>query len=381
MFTKILGIAGIIMVSVQGKPTGPFGVGTMSYHLIDKSREESRSKDSSHRFRELMVQVWYPAETTGLQEPQPYVSDRLAAFIEKKSTEKKSWFFGSGYIGVGVNTHSYRNAPISCKQNKYAVLVFSPGYGCPCHTYTSLLEELASHGFVVFGVNHTYTSDPVEFPDGRIIELHPEAFLQDEAAIRFHDLQFVLDEIQRIDEHDTHEILTHHLDMDHIGIFGHSMGATVALELGQKDVRCKAVIALDGMIQKQEVYTKPLMIMYNSEQGTFAYNDRHAPKLDLVSIFDAMKKTVGELCRAALNDVFEIQWKAHHMTFSDYFLLTHQAKDHEREMQNLEQVKLLMTEFFMVHLAGNSKEAFVSRLSEPANDPWRAHYVYLHNKV
>jgi len=268
----LLIVGGICMNKAHDfiKPTGGYVVGTVQYHLVDKTREEPRAHDANHPHREILVQVWYPAQAVeALEERVPYVSSSLADFIKKKAPEKEGWFFGSGYIGVDVTTYSYAHVPVASQEKTYPVILFSFGFGVPCHSYTSVLQELASQGFVVFAVNHAHTSDPLEFPDGRIMELMPDAPMVDEVALRYQDLCFVLDEIARINEHDTKGFLTHRLDVDHIGAFGHSIGAASVLELDQKDARCKAVVAMDGMVKTSftdpnalmEPRAKPVMIM------------------------------------------------------------------------------------------------------------------------
>ena len=41
-------------------PTGPFPIGRVGYHWVDRSRPEPHSPDPAAR-RELMVYFWYPA--------------------------------------------------------------------------------------------------------------------------------------------------------------------------------------------------------------------------------------------------------------------------------------------------------------------------------
>jgi hypothetical protein len=42
-------------------PTGPYEIGTLTYHWVDTQRGEVFSPDA-HARRELMVQIWYPGE-------------------------------------------------------------------------------------------------------------------------------------------------------------------------------------------------------------------------------------------------------------------------------------------------------------------------------
>ncbi len=235
---------------------------------------------------------------------------------------------------------------------------------------------MASHGFVVFAVNHAHTSDPVEFSDGRIVELAATDPAIDEDELRYQDLSFVLHHIKRINTHDDKGIFTDRLDLDRLGAFGHSIGAASVLELDQRDERCKAVVAMDGMVKKgytdpdvvMEKRRKSLMVMYNVEQGTFSKDDKVSVHFDLGEVLRKMKEAVGRLRHDSQNDFYDVQWKGHHMTFSDYFMLTNVTEDHEREMQNLKNVKILLIKFFNVYLKGYSKDDFIQGLERSAED-------------
>src|ERR1700739_627160 len=63
-------------VSLQTPPlTGRFPVGTMSLRLTDRSR---RDPSSPSGVRELMVQFWYPAQSTRGHAVAPYVPTQVA---------------------------------------------------------------------------------------------------------------------------------------------------------------------------------------------------------------------------------------------------------------------------------------------------------------
>lgn len=66
------------------KPTGPYAVGTTMYHVIDTSRKNEFSEDSEHPYRELMVQVWYPAQGAAADVlPVQYAPDAIHYWKEK----------------------------------------------------------------------------------------------------------------------------------------------------------------------------------------------------------------------------------------------------------------------------------------------------------
>ncbi len=54
-------------------PTGPYAIGSLTYHWIDAYRAEIFTVDPNDR-RELMVQVWYPARANASAPRAPYLS-------------------------------------------------------------------------------------------------------------------------------------------------------------------------------------------------------------------------------------------------------------------------------------------------------------------
>jgi len=69
-----------ILISVfrLPRPSGPYAIGTVTYHWVDTARAEMFTADPTDR-RELMVQLWYPAVESSASAPRaPYVQDGAA---------------------------------------------------------------------------------------------------------------------------------------------------------------------------------------------------------------------------------------------------------------------------------------------------------------
>jgi predicted dienelactone hydrolase len=98
-------------------PTGPYKIGTALFDWVDTSREEAWVAGSAHP-RELVVQIWYPADSTEGLKTAPYVFD-LARI--KASLEQDWPAFPT------LQTHALVGAKLSAAQRKYPVLVFSHG--------------------------------------------------------------------------------------------------------------------------------------------------------------------------------------------------------------------------------------------------------------
>ena len=118
------------------------------------------------------------------------------------------------------------------------------------------IEELVSHGYIVVGIDHPYTSAQVTFPDGHGVayEANPEFDTSEElyqynvqgVGIRAADASFVLDTLTQWNKHDPNQLLEGKLDLDCVGIFGHSYGGATTAEALAQDDRFKAGLSLEG---------------------------------------------------------------------------------------------------------------------------------------
>ena len=117
------------------------------------------------------------------------------------------------------------------------------------------MEELASHGYIVIAPTHTHGSAITVFPDGRIIFHDPDTLIGEGEILRqtglrlgeqwTADLQFLLDYLESEAENRT-GILFQKVDLERIGLFGHSTGGGVIFNLCHIDERCQAALGLDA---------------------------------------------------------------------------------------------------------------------------------------
>lgn len=153
------------------KPAGPHPVGVRSFELVDASRPGVLLAKPGEP-RRLLVRVWYPAGDVSGREPAPYFSEK----------EADTTGAGMGSL-VGfppfftfvkhVTTNSYPDAPILAGPTRRPVVFYSHGYTSFLSQNTVLMEHLASHGYIVFSVQHTYDASPTVFPDGDVAPIDP----------------------------------------------------------------------------------------------------------------------------------------------------------------------------------------------------------------
>jgi platelet-activating factor acetylhydrolase isoform II len=231
-------------------PTGKYKVGRMSIQLTDQNRFEVYSTERKDKKRELVVWIWYPAAPTSDAKRVIYLPDK--------------WSEADFMLGVKLGTavfqcHSFENAAVAESQPTYPVIIFSQA-GFSVLSYSAIIEEIVSHGYIIVGINHTYDAPVTVFSDGRVISVSPR-FMEEissqtgsvgesfryRAAVadyKMEDIKFVVDQLEKINKGST--VLAGHLDLTALGVFGHSLGGNAALEFCRIDNRCKAAVNLDG---------------------------------------------------------------------------------------------------------------------------------------
>jgi dienelactone hydrolase len=231
-------------------PTGPHQVGRLSFDWVDPARFDIYAADPEDR-RELVVFVWYPASPAAAAEFAPYIAT--------------AWTPAADFLGLnvaGLRSHAVHGAAVAADSAAYPVLLLSPS-GFPL-LLSAIAEELASHGFVAVGVNHTYETTVTAFADGRVVQMkpaavggalgpqvgsHDEVFRQRASLCEYKaaDLAFVADQLENLNT-DPAERFAGRLDLSRLGALGHSFGGDAALELCRTDQRCLAAANLDGAL-------------------------------------------------------------------------------------------------------------------------------------
>ena len=236
-------------------PTGSFAVGKVAVRWTDASRVEPLSPTSGPR--ELMVDIWYPADTTS-GVPADYLD--IAGFERAVGPEALQKRLRGAYSAIKagvVHTHALNGAPFAQAIKRGPVLIFSPGAGMARALYTAQLEDLASHGYVAAAISHTYDAFAVIFPDGTDIVYSNKRWPAQPSfegkanlnQLEWHadDIRFVLDQLNRSNASVAPSLpFAGHLDLGRVGAFGHSFGGVAVAYACQGDERIKACLNQDG---------------------------------------------------------------------------------------------------------------------------------------
>ena len=262
-------------------PKGAYTVGTASFEINDIMRQEwmTSNPDDTRRFA---VRVWYPADAVETAHTAPYW-DRAGITGKAYSQNAGMGSFWYSHLTL-VATNSIANADISTIRDNYPVVIYSPSFYSLSTDNTMLFEELASNGYIVFSINHTYESIVSLFPDGEAIpgdlsylsdsypahaDLEEQYYLDyadtdlleyktsliqkiltvDESTtamirIRTQDVVSLIDELFLINDGITQ--FAGKLDLTKICVMGWSFGGATALDACVVDNRIQAGINLDG---------------------------------------------------------------------------------------------------------------------------------------
>ena len=230
--------------------TGAYPVGINNYTFKDEKRN-----------RTLQVSLWYPAEGEKHGPITPsYAFKRTTKKGLRIAYLKKFKPFPDLRVFDNIYTSAVPDAPISQLQKTYPLIIFSHGYGMEHVEYLAMCEELASHGYIVAGINHP---DPSEGLIKSYSSL-PKFLIEYETPAWINDTQFVLAQLEQLNEKKSSDMLYQKLDFSNIGIFGHSLGGSVAAHMCRIDDRCKAGMNLDGLFFGKDVtqsFKKPFKIM------------------------------------------------------------------------------------------------------------------------
>ncbi len=293
----------ILPVFELPEPRGSFKVGTELIY-VKTDRDEIVTKDPSDK-RELLYKIWYPSKAD-------VSSLKGEKFVDQGSRVGFAAMYGFppallNYLDL-VKTFVYTDLPVA--DGRFPVLIFSHGYGTLATGYYAMLTELASQGYVIINMNHTYESFGGSFPDGRtssfdvdyymeiskeskevdealnkafekgldfesrhpIIKNAMKNYFKSEIQVRWvEDVRFTIDILEKWN---AKGLLKDKIDFDKIGVFGHSAGGGASANTAINDSRVKAAANLDGIAWGNLINTGlNIPFLHVSSDNPAGYND------------------------------------------------------------------------------------------------------------
>lgn len=235
-------------------PSGPFQVGTRIIEMIDESRRELYSgKDEPRRY---MIQAWYPADVKETDERAPWM-ERADIFAPAIATYIDLPAFFLDHLAL-AQIPAYKNAVVAESDEKFPVILFSHGWNGFNAQNAGQALELASHGFIVIGIQHTYGAVVTVFPDGTVAPNNPNALPADADDPNYEEVARILADqwagdlshtLDFISSADADNPFAASVDSARVGVYGHSTGGGAAIQFCGVDLRCKSVLGMDPFMR------------------------------------------------------------------------------------------------------------------------------------
>jgi len=237
--------------------SGDYLIGTKTF-IVNDDRPEIYT-DEINDTRRIKIQLWYPAETVEGYVQVPWLIDGV--------TVSKALSKDFGFPAFALNetakilSNSYLDAPISNNQTQYPIVIISHGWRGFRNLHQDFAEELASLGYIVVSIDHTYGSVATVFEEGDVAYLNKDALPSRESTPDFldyanrlvstygEDVISTIDYLEVLNSNIELSIFAGRLDLTKIGVLGHSTGGGGDVYAALKDDRITSLIGLDAWVE------------------------------------------------------------------------------------------------------------------------------------
>lgn len=177
IFTSLISLAllpALSKATLVPAANGPYSVALKTLELTDTSRFNDLNPENSTTVRRMMTSVFLPIEkdlTDKLchREIVPLMTPAVAARYAKNLEDDGLPHIPFDSFQLEVCALSRNRTCVRGRGKKrYPVVLFSPGIGDSRLLYSAMARSLASNGYIVVTVDHTYEAYFVEFPDGTV---------------------------------------------------------------------------------------------------------------------------------------------------------------------------------------------------------------------
>lgn len=362
------------------KPEGEYKIGMQTLHLIDNNRDETFTKDEDD-VRQLMVQVWYPAHNTKDNTPAflfPQEKETFKKYKEAYANELHVPVFLFDHLKY-IKTNSYEDAHVLPSKEPFPVVLLSHGTGTSKNFHVSQAENLASHGYIVVTIDHTYMTIGTDFPDGTFT-----TFQADDFATNFFkpnnkygdifqkDIDFVINYLQQLHTGEIPSSFEGKMDLENIGVMGHSFGGATAFHAVHENSNIKAGINMDGTLydlENTDRLSKPFLFIQSEafissrkkiEQGIHSLDGLTEEELQQLEAYKKKEYQIIDNTIDSGGTMIAIEGAEHYnftdlQLFSDFFSLIGMTGEIDGERSSFI-VNQCVLDFFDEHLKGKQNE-------------------------
>jgi dienelactone hydrolase len=278
-------------------PSGPFGVGSVTRELVDRGRPSHLLSDTAGR--RLFLKLWYPAER-GTGDDDERIWQDLRNDARTPALVRVLLGCLRARTATRVNGRFVARAPMS------SVVAYNHGLVSFAAENTSLMQELASHGYTVVAIQHAEqlaefkALSRAEPPEKKKADAELAQRLKDASSAerptlaveyfqastntnrvvveRAADTSFVLGRIADVVAK-IPSLRSNAIDTSSAHLVGFSVGGAVATETAKRDVRALSVVNLDGGMYgtlDTKAPSQPYLMLYSSAND--GGNDKLLPQ-------------------------------------------------------------------------------------------------------
>jgi hypothetical protein len=255
-------------------------IGRITKVVTDLNRENPFMNDGTKR--RFMISIYYPSNDMDTDH-EPIYPELFHPGEETAIDFLMSFGADLTYLNK-LKTNVYHNACIP-EESVCPVIIYSPAFGIERDMYWFNISNLVTNGFIVLTVGATYDSVFTVFPDGECVQqLKSLSDLkgtdiegwQSLLEIRIEDICYVLDRLPELNTTDW--LLKGKLNLQRIGLIGHSLGGAAVYRALKKNPLIKAGILLDPSLHLLGSDTSPisnpvLLMRQNSSTYEMLIND------------------------------------------------------------------------------------------------------------
>ncbi len=242
---------------------GPYPVGVTTMVLVDHGRTDTATNGP----RSLMTEIWYPATDEAKGMPKNHLSD---FFLKNKSSEFTLIMLAAFGVDMTEADSRFQNFGVrdaTIRDGVFPLLLFSHGNGGFRMQNTFWCEHMASHGYIVMSPDHTGNCAGT-FVDGNLVLIQQsEEARKQSATDRPKDISFLIDTMDRMNKGNDSRFFGR-VDMDHIGMSGHSFGGFTCTWIGNLEPRVKALAPMAGAAEERKNVDTPVMVLIADEDRT-----------------------------------------------------------------------------------------------------------------
>lgn len=337
-------------------PTGPYPVGRTIRHWTDPSRRTP----GQALVRPLNASIYYPADAHAEAKPAPYISEfeliKRAGVLSQKEAE----------LLATTRPHCILDPPLANSTGSFPVVVFSPGNTMNAAMYSCLLEELASHGFIVAALDHPGEARAFVTEELAVIKYAEEKpasgarpfenIAREKIAGRVQDIAFALKKLTELNVQQDSRFHDR-IKVGASGLFGHSMGGIAAAQAASELPDIAASLNMDGALGTLPFIpdsagkgpARPFMLLAKPflEPTAEELKRLGMSKEKVIAARSKVAEHINELMASTPAEKYRVTIaRARHNSFSDELLLAGEPGAKER----LAITRAMLLAFFQKHL-------------------------------